>query len=258
MRARQGLLTAALSVIALVASAPASARTSRALPVQAEMPLGAVAPAPIGYVEFCAREAADCPTTAARGFGSDYWTLAFRQAPPTSRNTVRAPASLRGFFGWRNARRARNEPPAVVADADGAQRMPLTATVWSELNRVNREVNARVRATPDDVAFGTEDYWALPSRDQWRRGDCEDYVLEKRHQLLALGYPQKALSIALVRTRWNENHAVLLVETTAGVYVLDSLTGWIAPWTSVDYEWVVRQSPADPATWVEINAHAVG
>lgn len=258
MRARHGLLTAAFSVVALMASDPASARPSRAAPVRADMPLGAIAPAPIGYVEFCAREAADCPTTAARGFGSDYWTLAFRQAPPTPRNTVRAPASLRSFFGWRSARRARAALPAAVAQADGAQRMPLTQAVWSELNRVNRDVNAKIRATPDEAAFGVEDYWALPSRDQWRRGDCEDYVLEKRHQLLALGYPQEALSVALVRTRWDENHAVLLVETTAGVYVLDSLTGWIAPWTSVDYEWVVRQSPANPATWVEIDARAAG
>jgi predicted transglutaminase-like cysteine proteinase len=72
---------------------------------------------------------------------------------------------------------------------------------------------------------------------------------------MALGYPQEALSLALVRTRWDENHAVLLVETTAGTYVLDSNSTWVAPWESLDYHWLVRQSSQDPSRWVEIVNH---
>lgn len=258
MRVRVGIIAAAIGTVAL--SAPAMARTPRAAPVQAEMELGAVAPAPIGYVEFCQREPSDCPVNTTPGFGSGYWTLAFKQSRPTPNNTVRAPASLRGFFGWRiGARRAKpviTEP--ITAAFAGYHRVPFSNALWTELNRVNREVNARIQPTPDEVAFGVEDFWALPSHDKWRRGDCEDYVLEKRHQLLERGYPQEALSVALVRTPWGENHAVLLVETSAGVYVMDSLTAWIQPWTKVDYQWVVRQSPIDPSGWVEIGDRAAG
>jgi predicted transglutaminase-like cysteine proteinase len=236
------------------------ARAPRAAPVNAEMVLGAVAPAPIGYVEFCQREPSDCPTNTTSGFGAGYWTLAFKQTRSTPHNTVRAPASLRSFFGWR--RSARRAKATVVEPASpalaGYRRVPLSNSVWTELNRVNRDVNAHIQPTPDDLAFGVEDFWALPSRDAWSRGDCEDYVLEKRHRLLERGFPQESLSVALVRTPWGENHAVLLVETAAGVYVMDSLTSWIQPWTKIDYQWVVRQSPVDPSVWVEIGNRAAG
>jgi predicted transglutaminase-like cysteine proteinase len=241
----------------LSALAAFAAGLALGLPAHAvEMPLGEAVPPPVGFVEFCQREPADCPAgmQQAGRFGDDYWSLAFhRKSPGYRRYGVRLgpPASIR-------------QPaviPAPSSDLLGFTRLDsprpgrkieATPVVWTELDQVNRYVNARIIATRDRITHHVKDYWDLPLSRGDRRGDCEDYALEKRHELLQLGYPQEALSIALVRTRWGENHAVVVVETTAGPYVLDSFSPWITPWTALNYRWLARQSPDDPATWVEV------
>jgi predicted transglutaminase-like cysteine proteinase len=136
---------------------------------------------------------------------------------------------------------------------DEGERIIVTRQVWSTLNRINRGVNRRVRPVSDRANYGEADVWALPlSGDGRGRGDCEDYVMEKRHQLLQAGFPMRALSIALVRTRWNDTHAVLLVETDEGALALDSFTGWVTPWWKLDYQWIMRQSPKNASTWVVV------
>ena len=83
-------------------------------------------------------------------------------------------------------------------------------------------------------------------------GDCKDYVLEKRRALIAAGLPAGALSIAIVKTSWGETHAVLLVSTTGGELVLDSLTPRIQAWRKTGYTWVARQAPGQQLAWVKI------
>jgi predicted transglutaminase-like cysteine proteinase len=193
----------------------------------------------------------------------NYWRFAFRSAAVQKRFAYRArptfaeqPASIRQPAPFR-LRKAPTGPLASPASApprlDEAGRIVVTRQVWATLNRINRGVNRRVISVGDRENYGVADLWALPlSGDGRRRGDCEDYVVEKRHQLLAAGYPMQALSIALVRTRWNDTHAVLLVETDEGAMALDSFTGWIGPWWKLDYQWIMRQSPKDAATWVSV------
>jgi predicted transglutaminase-like cysteine proteinase len=59
-----------------------------------------------------------------------------------------------------------------------------------------------------------------------------------------------ALSIALVKTSWDEPHAVLLVHTAQGDYVMDNLTPLIEPWKAVSYTWIKWQSSENPNIWV--------
>src|SRR6185437_14722960 len=94
------------------------------------------------------------------------------------------------------------------------------------------------------------DFWELPFQGGGNAGDCEDYVLQKRQMLLAHGIPMTALSIALVRASWGEEHAVLLVHSSQGDYVLDNLTPWIKPWSEVSYSWIKWQSANNPEIWV--------
>ena len=68
--------------------------------------------------------------------------------------------------------------------------------------------------------------------------------------IAGLGY---ALTIAIVRTRQGEGHAVLLVATDQGEYVLDNLSPWAMPWRQVGYQWLKRQAPGQPLTWVSIG-----
>lgn len=58
-------------------------------------------------------------------------------------------------------------------------------------------------------------------------GDCEDFALTKRSRLIRAGIPAGALRMADVTTAKGTRHAVLVVKTTSGDYVLDNLRGGI-------------------------------
>lgn len=133
---------------------------------------------------------------------------------------------------------------------------PLSRAQWAQVQRINARVNGGMRMRTDRANFGMEDVWQPGSDVVARYGDCEDFVLQKRHDLVAEGFGAGQLSIALVRTRWGEAHAVLLVNTPEGEYVLDNLSQWIMPWNQTDYEWVERQAPGDAMTWVRIGTPA--
>lgn len=119
-----------------------------------------------------------------------------------------------------------------------------------DLETVTRRFNRAIRRASDAASYGREDVWVLP---QGRRasGDCEDYVLAKRRALIDDGVDPAALSIAVVRTRWGELHAVLLVATAEGEQVLDNLTPWVVNWRDAPYEWLERQAPGQPLVWVQ-------
>lgn len=248
----------ALPVLAALAAAPAPALAG-SIP---QMSLGESVAAPIGYVEFCRRNAQACPEMpAAPQYDKTYWSLALKAAPrpaPRKRSwrfaptaSIRFTAATAAFSrAWETA--AELSPPMGPV-AHSGPKLAYSAAVWSDLEAVNQDVNKRIIPTRDRANQRVRDYWDLPlTHGRTRRGDCEDYVLEKREALIRLGYPPAALSIALVRTPWRENHVVLVVESAEGPFVLDSFTSQILPWSSLDYRWMARQSPDDPSTWVEV------
>lgn len=113
-------------------------------------------------------------------------------------------------------------------------------------DRVNREVNRRVRPVSDSAQYGREEYWALPGR---RGGDCEDYALEKKRQLMEMGLSGKQLLLTTVLDRKGGSHAVLVLRTGAGDYVLDNLTNQIKPWGRTGYTFLRMQDPQRPQQW---------
>ena len=122
---------------------------------------------------------------------------------------------------------------------------------WQVVKTINRMVNRRIRQGSDARTFGVEDFWQAPT-EAGARGDCEDYVLAKRADLIRAGIPADTLSIAIVTTRWGESHAVLLVATDTGEFVLDNLSPWISRWDQVDYVWQERQAPGRIFDWVRM------
>ena len=122
---------------------------------------------------------------------------------------------------------------------------------WRMVSRVNRRLNREIRQVSDDRLYGVEDFWQRPEGSR-ARGDCEDYVLAKRAALIAEGVPAEALSIAIVETRWGESHAVLLLASDRGEFILDSLSPWVTRWDRVDYAWRERQLPGRPFDWVQV------
>ncbi|MEO1291950.1 MAG: transglutaminase-like cysteine peptidase [Pseudomonadota bacterium] len=124
----------------------------------------------------------------------------------------------------------------------------LSAAAWSALDTVNREINAAYVPATDYEAHGVADLWQMPHVT----ADCEDYVIAKRQALIARGWPAEALLIGVVKGTLSPYHAVLVVRTDSGDLVLDNMRDEVLGWTHSGYEWVVRQSQHDPATWVRI------
>jgi predicted transglutaminase-like cysteine proteinase len=137
-------------------------------------------------------------------------------------------------------------------------RPAMTPEFWSQINKVNDKVNRSIGRRSDLAGYGVLDHWATPLAEGTGFGDCEDYVLEKRRALIAGGVPDTALSIAVATTSWGEHHAVLLVETAQGAYVLDSLTPWVLPWRKANLIWHERQVAGAPFRWsmVDVNGAA--
>lgn len=131
-----------------------------------------------------------------------------------------------------------------IATEDGA--IVLSPERRAELEHVNRSVNASIRETSDHAIFGREDVWTLPVDGV---GDCEDFALLKRRELVALGWPTSALLMTVVRTSWGEGHAVLTVRTTEGDLVLDNRTSAIRRWDRTGHTFYLRQASHDPRAW---------
>jgi predicted transglutaminase-like cysteine proteinase len=127
----------------------------------------------------------------------------------------------------------------------------LSADRRVELARVNTAVNARIVPEPNLQGLAGESWLIGPDR-----GDCNDYAVTKRHELMARGWPARALLLSEVVTSWGEHHLVLVVRTYEGDLVLDSLTGKIRPWSRVPYRWVRMQMPGASKLWTTVASRA--
>ncbi|MCB9982787.1 MAG: transglutaminase-like cysteine peptidase [Rhodospirillales bacterium] len=88
--------------------------------------------------------------------------------------------------------------------------------------RVNDLVNEK-RYINDSKNWGQSDYWATPVEFLQRGGDCEDFAIMKYAALRSLGVPEERLRVAIVQdTQKNIPHAVLVVYTENGAYLLDN------------------------------------
>lgn len=114
-----------------------------------------------------------------------------------------------------------------------------TKETAAAVEAVNHEVNTEIRFEPDWEWLGIEDLWCYPTAGV---GDCEDFALEKRRRLVALGFPGAALTMAIVHHReCFFAHAVLLAETTAGTLVLDNLDDALHCWDAAPYRYERRE-----------------
>jgi predicted transglutaminase-like cysteine proteinase len=126
----------------------------------------------------------------------------------------------------------------------------MTAALLRQLVSVTTAVNAAVKPMSDLEIYGKDEVWAYPDSGV---GDCEDYVLEKRRRLMALGVPAGDLMITVVRQANGDGHAVLTVRTSNGEYILDNLEPRVLAWADTDYTYLKRQSERNSGVWVQIN-----
>lgn len=162
-------------------------------------------------------------------------------AMPLRLDVVKATRAPSAFYTFCKSfpRECRRNGPVVNAVA-------LTKGRMAELRSVNRSVNRALRK----VSEGANDHWSLGVSG---RGDCEDFALLKRKRLIERGWPSSVLLMSVVRNRQGDGHAVLMVRTKEGDYILDSETSAIKPWSATGYRFFMRQSQTNPKSWVALD-----
>ena len=141
------------------------------------------------------------------------------------------------------------EIPQDCVTQDRNEEVILTKTSYRELLKINNEINHTVQPMSDLEHYGVVEKWAYPDDG---KGDCEDYVLQKRRALLRRGWPMSALLITVVRDHQNEGHAILTVHTNEGDLILDNMKDEILAWNETGYHFVKRQSQTDVNVWVSL------
>ena len=174
----------------------------------------------------------------------------FAALPPSIRHIVAAEATSIPY-GWAEfCARAENAGDCNVRSLAAADAV-MDEHAWTIARRVNRAVNTEIEPVSDLENYGQAEYWAYPDNG---KGDCEDYVLLKRRELMRLGFPREALLITVVRDLAGEGHAVLMLKSTVGDYVLDNKTNAIRAWSETGYHFVKRQAQENPNVWVSLRA----
>jgi predicted transglutaminase-like cysteine proteinase len=140
-------------------------------------------------------------------------------------------------------------PSDCKTDPAENEQIELDANVLELLKRINRGVNTSIIPTSKSYGANLGDGWTIAPE----MGDCNDYAVTKRHELLGSGLPSKALRLSVVKTASGIGHLVLVVVTTKGGIVMDNLTEEIRPWQTTGYQWLKIQSASDSKFWYEVK-----
>jgi predicted transglutaminase-like cysteine proteinase len=151
-------------------------------------------------------------------------------------------------IGW--VQFCQSNPADCVSRTHDAQVITLNEKTWRQIVTINADVNNIVTAMTDQEHWGTPEVWSYPEDG---KGDCEDYVLEKRKRLANAGFPLSALLITVVRDQKGDGHAVLTVKTDRGDFILDNQVGKILAWRETGYRFIKRQSDENPMRWVSLG-----
>lgn len=136
-----------------------------------------------------------------------------------------------------------------AVDPSEATTVQLTPATWNTIVSVNRRVNTRIKPITDKEHWGLVDRWEFPDDGA---GDCEDFQLLKRRLLAERGIPRRAMRMTVVIDELGEGHAVLMVRTDRGDYILDNKTSAVLPWDQTGYVFVKRESQ-DAVAWVSLG-----
>jgi predicted transglutaminase-like cysteine proteinase len=127
----------------------------------------------------------------------------------------------------------------------------LTEKRWADLKEINQVVNRGIAPERNELGVAGEQWLINPAR-----GDCNDYAVSKRHELLERGWPARGLLLSEVMVNSGEHHLILVVRTNSGDLVLDNMTPQIKPWSRVPYRWVRMQMP-NSKLWATISSARV-
>jgi len=121
----------------------------------------------------------------------------------------------------------------------------LTRKAYRSIRKINSDWNDKITYRSDKAHYGLVDKWACPA-DGF--GDCEDHCIAKQASLLDQGIPS---FIATCWTETGEYHAVLIVPTNRGDFILDNRYPYIMKPSELEYKWDKREGT--DGKWYEIS-----
>lgn len=138
----------------------------------------------------------------------------------------------------------RDPRECVLTGAGGAADRLSQEQIMGLLGATNRRINRKIRWRADIGA----DTWERPHGNH-PYGDCEDFAIAKRDELVAAGLAPDKMFLAIGYLSGAGLHAVLIVRTGQGDMVLDSLREKIVAWNETRYVWVMRETAASSTEW---------
>jgi predicted transglutaminase-like cysteine proteinase len=179
--------------------------------------------------------------------GDGYWPAALGGTSTTPLMRTFAGGSLRGPAGWEVW--CAGEPEACDRDAPAV--IALDGATVATLERVFHSVHERI--IPEEEPAG-QDVWQVVEGHGF--GDCEDYALTWREELVRAGLPRGALDIAVAETEQGEIHAVLAIHTDHGTIVFDNRHKTPKLWASLPYAWLALEPiTTGLAAWQSLPDH---
>lgn len=152
-------------------------------------------------------------------------------APANASGDARAP------YAWTDF--CKRSPIECRVNLNEEERVEMTPKLWKALVTLNSRINREIEAVTDEDHWGVVDRWDLPEDG---KGDCEDFALLKRKRLAETGVPRRAMPMTVVIDEENAGHAVLMVRTDRGDFILDNKRNAVLPWNQTGYVYVKRES----------------
>ncbi len=170
-----------------------------------------------------------------------------KAAPPAPSQSITGGGAAKPIPGW--VRFCEQHPEECAVAPSEPAKIILTPQAWQTLVRVNRQVNASIKPKTDQDHWGVEDRWDL-AEDGY--GDCEDYQLVKRKRLVEAGFSRRALRMTVVIDDEGAGHAVMMVRTDRGDFILDNKRNAVLSWQRTGYTYVKREGDSGQ-TWASLG-----
>ena len=129
----------------------------------------------------------------------------------------------------------------------------LTPEIWKYIQFINTCRNDNIHYIKDAQHYGKSEHWCFPDDGE---GDCEDIAIAKQYDIrnaLKFFAPLATCWVHPSRSKGQKGyHAVCLVDTDYGTYVLDNRYPSVFHFEDCNYLWHKRER--EDETWVKIIA----
>lgn len=173
--------------------------------------------------------------------------VAQQGAVPVASASAVVSGDARAPYAW--VEFCRNHQSECKVDTREPDRVEMTPKLWKTIVGLNLKVNRDIEPVTDMEHWGVVDRWDMAEDG---RGDCEEYVLVKRRKLAEAGIPRRAMLVTVVIDEENAGHAVLMVRTDRGDFILDNKRNAVLPWSQTGYVFIKRESQ-ERVAWTSLG-----